>query len=79
MRLPIEFIPQEIIDENNLQILAHHDFVYYPAAHTPGIWQHTHLPVTFELCVDDFGVKYMKYNHAQHLLDSLKDYPFTTE
>ena len=45
---------------------------YYEVPHTPGLWKHKHLPVQFTLVVDDFGVKYTG-NHAQHLVNALKE------
>eukprot|EP00957_Ditylum_brightwellii_P046485 3527710-Ditylum_brightwellii.AAC.1 len=45
---------------------------YYPCAHTPGLWRHTYLPTTFVLCVDDFGVKYLTQEDANHLIQSAK-------
>jgi hypothetical protein len=35
------------------------------------LWSHEHRPVLFSLVVDDFGVKYVGKEHAQHLIDSL--------
>ena len=32
---------------------------YYQSSYTPGLWLHKWRPVTFSLCVDDFGVKYV--------------------
>ena len=41
------------------------------AAHTPGLFNHETRLVTFSLIVDDFGVKYVGEDHAQHLIDTL--------
>jgi hypothetical protein len=44
----------------NLQLkkhLADHDYV--PVSHTAGLFRHRTRPITFSLCVDDFGVKYV--------------------
>jgi hypothetical protein len=41
----------------NIQLrehLAQHD--YHPVTHTPGLYKHETRPVTFSLCVDNFGV-----------------------
>lgn len=98
MRVHRSQIPQEIIDEYNLeqlftadgwvyiriekgmyglpqagilanqllqQRLAKHG--YRPTKHTPGLWKHDYRPVTFCLVVDDFGVKYVGKEHADHL------------
>jgi hypothetical protein len=45
---------------------------YYKVAHTPGLWRHVTRPVQFSLVADDFGVKYVGRQHAQHLIDTLK-------
>jgi hypothetical protein len=45
---------------------------YYEVAHTPGLWRHVTRPIQFSLVVDDFGVKYVGRQHAQHLIDTLK-------
>ena len=55
------------------QRLAKHG--YYKVAHTPGLWKHISRPVSFTLVVDDFGIKYVCKEHADHLLNSLsQDY-----
>jgi hypothetical protein len=65
----------------NLQLKQHlAEHGYHPVAHTPGLFKHTHRPVTFSLCVDDFGVKYVSKEHAQHLENVLKaKYKITTD
>jgi hypothetical protein len=47
-------------------------FGYHPAPHTPGLWLHKTLPTVFTLVVDDFLIKYMEIEHANHLVDALK-------
>eukprot|EP00957_Ditylum_brightwellii_P191381 14571247-Ditylum_brightwellii.AAC.1 len=47
---------------------------YYEVSHTPGLWHHTHHPVTFTLVVDDFDIKFVGDRHLNHLLDILKSY-----
>jgi hypothetical protein len=49
--------------------LAH--FGYAPVARTPSLWKHATRPVTFSLVVDDFGVKYVDKQHAEHLIHAL--------
>lgn len=46
---------------------------YYELPHTPGLWKHISRPVQFSLVVDDFGIKYVGEQHAQHLLNALKE------
>ncbi len=41
---------------------------------TPGLWAHDTHPISFSLIVDDFGVKYVGEENAQHLLDTVRKY-----
>ncbi len=41
---------------------------YTQSKTTPGLWTHEWCPITFSLVVDDFGVKYIGEEHAQHPL-----------
>jgi hypothetical protein len=55
-------------------------FGYYPAWHTPGIWLHKTRPISFTLVVDDFAVKYVDKQHAEHLRNALlQTYELTTD
>ena len=45
---------------------------YLQSSHTPGLFKHETRPVAFSLVVDDFGVKYVGKEHADHLLDTLR-------
>ena len=44
---------------------------YAPAKNTPGLWTHATCPITFNLMVDDFGMKYVGEEHDKHVLDIL--------
>jgi hypothetical protein len=46
-------------------------FGYYPARPTPGLWLHKTRPISFTLIVDDFAVKYVGKQHAEHLRNAL--------
>jgi hypothetical protein len=46
-------------------------FGYYPARHTLGLWLHKTRPIAFSLVVDDFSVKYVGNQHADHLRNAL--------
>ena len=47
---------------------------------TPGLWTHEWRPITFTLVVDDFGVKYVGKEHAEHLVNTIKEhYKVTTD
>jgi hypothetical protein len=65
-------LPQAGILANKLlrKRLAPHG--YYECINTPGLWRHEWQPITFTLVVDDFGVKYVGKEHADHLVASLK-------
>jgi hypothetical protein len=55
-------------------------FGYYPARHTPGLWLHKTWSISFSLVVDDFAVKYVGKQHADHLRNALlKTYELTTD
>jgi hypothetical protein len=55
-------------------------FGYYPARHTPGLWMHKTRPIAFLLIVDDFAVKYVGKQHADHLRNALlQSYDLTTD
>jgi hypothetical protein len=40
--------------------------------YTPGLWTHNWRPIQFTLVVDNFGVKYVGAEHAQHLFESVR-------
>eukprot|EP00804_Cyclotella_cryptica_P011876 CCRYP_004378-RA/>CCRYP_004378-RA protein AED:0.44 eAED:0.39 QI:0/0/0/1/1/1/2/0/442 len=46
---------------------------YYEVRHTPGLWRHVTRPISFTLVVDDFGVKYVGQEHAEHLIHVLQE------
>jgi hypothetical protein len=45
---------------------------YRPTQHTHGLRTHDTGPISFSLVVDDFGVKYVGCEHAEHLLACIK-------
>ena len=53
---------------------------YTQSKTTPGFWTHKTRPIHFSLVVDDFGVKYVGQEHAEHLINVLKEhYQITTD
>jgi hypothetical protein len=55
-------------------------FRYYPARHTSGLWLHKTRPISFTLVVDDFAVRYVGKQHAEHLRNTLlRTYELTTD
>ena len=47
---------------------------YSQSTLVPGLWTHKWHPITFTLCVDDFGVKYTGKQHADHLMDIIQEH-----
>jgi hypothetical protein len=45
---------------------------YSQSKTTPGLWKYEWHPVWFSLVVDNFGVKYIGKEHAQHLLQTVQ-------
>jgi hypothetical protein len=45
---------------------------YRPTTHTRGLWTHDTRPISFSSVVDDFGVKYVGREHAEHLMTCIK-------
>jgi hypothetical protein len=45
---------------------------YRPKPHIHGLWRHDTHPILFSLVVDDFGVKYVGREHAEHLMECIK-------
>jgi hypothetical protein len=43
-----------------------------PTTHTHGLWTHDTRPISFLLVLDDFGVKYVGREHAEHLMTCIK-------
>jgi hypothetical protein len=45
---------------------------YRPTTHIHGLWTQDTRPISFPLVVDDFGVKYIGREHAEHLMTCIK-------
>jgi hypothetical protein len=41
---------------------------------TPGLWRHDFRPISFTLCIDNFGIKYVGIEHVEHLSGILKEH-----
>ena len=61
-------IAQQLLEER----LKKHG--YCQSQTTPGLWKHDTRPISFSLVVDNFGVKYVGEENAQHLLDTVQKY-----
>jgi hypothetical protein len=47
---------------------------YRPTTHTHGLWTHDTRPISFSLVVDDFRVRYVGREHAEHLMNISSDW-----
>lgn len=47
-------------------------FGYYPTDQTPGLWRHKTSPITCFHVINDFGVKYVGRQHAEHLVAAIE-------
>jgi hypothetical protein len=65
-------LPQAGILANKLlkTRLARHG--YFEVPHMPGLWKHISCPVWFNLCVNDFGIKYIGDDNLKHLFASFQ-------
>ena len=45
-----------------------------PSKKTPGLWSHVWRPISLTLEVDYFGIGYVGWEHADHLMSTLKMY-----
>jgi hypothetical protein len=64
-------LKQAVLLANQLLQTCLAPFGYYPARHTPGLWLHQTRPISFTLVVDDFAVKYVSKQHAEHHQNAL--------
>jgi hypothetical protein len=65
-------LPQAGILANELLQRNLYKDCYLPTQHTHGLWTHDTRPISFSLVVDDFGVKYVGREHAEHLMACIK-------
>jgi hypothetical protein len=47
---------------------------YWQSKLVPGLWKHDTRPIQFTLVVNDFGIKYVGKEHAQHLKNAFKEH-----
>jgi hypothetical protein len=65
-------LPQSVILANELLQRNLAKDGYRPTQHTHGLWTHDTRPIAFSFVVDDFGVKYVGREHAEHLMACIK-------
>lgn len=70
-------LPQagRIASDNLIPVLRKNG--YHQSELTPGLFKHESRPVAFCLVVDDFGVKYVGREHAEHLAHILQEAGYT--
>jgi Reverse transcriptase (RNA-dependent DNA polymerase) len=57
----------------NNELIAHlQQHGYHQSKFTPGLFHHDTRPIAFCLVVDDFGIRYVGKENAEHLIDTLK-------
>jgi len=61
-------LPQARHIANDKLVLILEKASYKQAEHTPSLFKHEWCPIAFSLIIDDFGVKCMGREHAEHLL-----------
>jgi hypothetical protein len=47
---------------------------YHQSPITPGLWRHDFRPISFTLCVDNFGIKCVGREHIEHLSGILNEH-----
>jgi hypothetical protein len=47
---------------------------YHLSQTTLGLWTHVSRPISFSLILDNFGIKYVGEEHAQHLFETIHKY-----
>ena len=47
---------------------------FYPAPHAPGLFLHKTRSISFTLCVDDFGIKYIHKTDIDYLIDTIQQH-----
>ncbi len=65
-------LPQAGILANKLLKLCLACHGYFKQPHMPGLWKHTSRIIWFNLCVDDFGIKYIGEEHLKLLFAALR-------
>jgi hypothetical protein len=67
-------IPQAGLLANKLLKKHLNKHGYWQSKLVPGLWKHDTRSIQFTLVVNNFGVKYIGKEHAQHLKNALKEH-----
>ncbi|KAL7478294.1 hypothetical protein ACHAW6_004064 [Cyclotella cf. meneghiniana] len=74
IRCTMYCLPQAGILANKLLKQRLTNYGYYEVTYTPGLWKHISRSISFTLVVNDFGIKYVRKEHAEHFLNVLKEH-----
>ncbi len=67
-------LPQAVILGQELLKKRLNKHGYRQSPITPGLWRHNFCLISFTLCVDNFGIKYVGCEHVEHLSGILKEH-----
>jgi hypothetical protein len=67
-------LPQAGIVAQDLLAKRLKEHGYSQSKTMPGLWKHKWRPIIFSLVINDFGVKYVGKEYAQHLLQTVQKY-----
>jgi hypothetical protein len=67
-------LPQAGLLANKLLERCLNKHGYWQSKLVPGLWKHDTRPIQFTLVVDNFGIKYVGEEHAQHLKNALEEH-----
>ena len=67
-------LPQAGLIANELLEKRLNKHGYQQSKLVPGLWKHDTRPIQFTLVVNNFGVKYVREEHAHHLQQVLKQH-----
>ncbi len=67
-------LPQTGLLANKLLEKCLNKHRYQQSKLVPGLWMHDTRHIPFTLVVNDFGIKYVGKEHAQHLKNALEEH-----
>ena len=73
-------LPQAGIIANNHLTECLEPEGYYQFRHTPRLWRHKRRPILFSILINNFGIKYVRKEHYDHLIAAIEEnYEFSTD
>ena len=64
----VGILAQELLEQR----LKRHG--YHQSPITPGLWGHNYRPISFTLCADNFGIKYVGREHSKYRTSILSEH-----